>query len=110
MQVRTRENPFGNNTKEMLGKVIRKPEIAKKILNLGGEDVRIIDIKPSKTNRSASWFVFKNDEKFQDIFEKVIDENKREREDDGYTDSNNSEIEELKRQIAELKKAVAEKG
>ena len=74
MQLRTKENPF-NNIEEVKGKVIRKPEIARKILGvarINDVDVRIIDIKPSKTDKAATCFVFRDDDDFQKIFETVL--------------------------------------
>ena len=109
MQIRTRKNPFGNITEEK-GKVIRKPEIARKILGVArdsGVDVRIIDIKPSKTDKYATCFVFRDDDNFQKIFESVLEENKKVREE---SETKGSELDELRKELAELKKAMEEKG
>lgn len=90
------------------GKVIRKPEIARKILaERKNNDVRIIDIKPDKTDpdHKRSVFIFEDNEVFQETFGRVLATIKNERG----TDNNSKRIEELEREIEQLKKAALEK-
>ena len=90
------------------GKVIRKPEIARKILaERKSNDVRIIDIKPDKTDpdHKRSVFIFEDNDVFQETFGRVLSVIKDERN----TSNNSKRIEELEREIEELKKAAREK-
>lgn len=96
------------------GKVIRKSNIARAILHFGeelGDDyVRIIDIKGDKLDPDGkrSCFVFRNDERFQEVFAKVLEQHNASKE--TRTDvQQKKEIDELKEQIEELKKLVASK-
>ena len=107
MEITTKKDVFTDNTQEneVRGKVIRKGRLARMILREGGEDVRIIDVKQAKENPERSVFVFKNDDKFQRVFERVLDENKKLRSED-----NDSKIKDLEQQIADLKKLLEKKG
>lgn len=104
MQITTRneKEAFGNSmSNEPEGKVIRNQVLAKRILEVGGKDVWMFAIKKNRDDPKRSCFVFRNDEKFQEVFAKVLEErNQREHVD-------NSEVDDLKNQIEELKKIVA---
>ena len=75
-------------------KVIRKASIAREILKKGQDAVRIVDVKPDRDNKDRSCFVFRNDEAFQKIFQEVLDETRKSRED--------AENEKLRQQLDEL--------
>lgn len=104
MQITTRneKEAFGNSMRiEPQGKVIRNPALANRILELGWTDVWLFAIKKNRDDPKKSCFVFRDDEKFQEVFAKVLEErNQREHVD-------NSEVDDLKNQIEELKKIVA---
>ena len=85
------------------GKVIRNAKLARRLLREGGEDVRIIDIKASRESADRSVFVFRNDAKFQELFTKILDELKAERESHEDTVSK-KDFEELKKKLEELQK------
>jgi len=80
MNITTTKDNFNDEQNNDDVKIIRKPSIARKILKLGGESVRIVDIKASKDNPERSVFCFKNDETFQKVFAEVIKTNRAERD------------------------------
>lgn len=75
---------MNNQNAEQEVKVVRKYDIAKRILGKAKERglvMQIVDIKPDKTDpdRKRSVFVFLNTPEFQDIFTEVLEENKKRR-------------------------------
>ena len=80
MNITTTKDNFSDEQINEDVKIIRKPSIARKILKLGGDSVRIVDIKASKDNPERSVFCFKNDEAFQKVFAEVIKSNRAERD------------------------------
>ena len=59
---------------EKNSKVVRNPEIARKLL----PKHKIIDIKPSKDDTwTPTWYVFENTQEFQEDFDNIIRENRR---------------------------------
>lgn len=92
------------------GRVIRKAAIARQLLDYVGTEptntIRVIDVKPDKTDpdHKRSVIVFEDNEKFQEVFSKVIEENNKKRE-----DAKTSEIDILKKELEELKKKFEDK-
>jgi len=96
----TTKGTFNDN--EIKGKVIRKPHIARQILEKGKRDVWLFDIKPAREDpQNKTVFIFEDTEKFQEIFAQVLAENKHDEE-----SSNAAKIRDLEREIEELKKAA----
>lgn len=86
---------------EIKGKVIKNSAIARQILNMGGKDVWLFDIKPDREDpKNKTVFVFRNDEKFQEILSRVLNKKK----DDQTEDDLRRQIEDMKRQLEELTK------
>lgn len=104
MMIRTL-NQKDTNTQEVKGKVIRKASLTRQLLAAGGDKVRIIDVKVDRDDptRQRTVHVFRDDEDFQEVFEKVIEENKRSRE-----KRNSNENEELRKEIEEMKRKFDE--
>ena len=116
MMIRTL-NQKDTNTQEVKGKVIRKASLTRQLLAAGGDKVRIIDVKVDREDptRQRTVHVFRDDDDFQAVLEKVLEENKKNREQrkNVENDALRKEIEEMKRKFEELKKAtetVADKG
>lgn len=102
------DNATRNN--DIDGKVIRNARLARQILAEGGKDVWLFDVKPDRTNRERSCFVFENNDKFQEVFSRVIEHNRKEREarDSQSNKELRDELEDLKKKFAELTKATTE--
>lgn len=100
MNIITTKNSFENKEPEIKGKVIRKAQIARQLLHKGQE---IIDVKADRSDPDGkrSVFVFKDTDEFQKVFAELIDENKKNRE-QSETDNLRKQIEELNKKIAEL--------
>lgn len=110
MNIKTLPNTFSKETEDTTkGKVIRKASLARQILKVGGETVRIIDLKQDRLDRSGkrTVFVFEDSDKFREIFSKVMDENQKVRELSN-TELMRKEIENLRNEIAEMKKVKTE--
>lgn len=75
MNIVTKKNAFENN-EETKGKVIQRAWLANRILEEGGDDVRIIAMKQDRNNPDSMVAVFRDDEKFQDIFKTVLRDTK----------------------------------
>lgn len=106
MQINTiKQTP--ETTNEIKGKVIRKPEIAQAILQKGWPEVSIMSLKRDRMDPEGkgSCFVFRDDEKFQEVFAEVLAERRKSRE--GDLDEKQKEIDDLKRQMAELRELMA---
>ena len=108
MNIVTTENNLINDRKDV--KIIRKTQLARQILRKGQDRVRVVDIKPDKTDpdHKRSVLAFENSEDFQRIFAEVLEDNKKSRE-QHYSDENaelRREIEEMKRRFEELTKAT----
>lgn len=78
MNIVTKKNAFENN-EETKGKVIQRAWLANRILEEGGDDVKIIAMKQDRNNPDSMVAVFRDDEKFQDIFKTVLAEAKKAR-------------------------------
>lgn len=100
MNIVTTKDNFKNEENTVAGKVIRNLSIARQLLRVGGNDVRVIDIKTDRYNPGRCVFVFKNDNTFQKYFTQVLEENKERRMNMSY-EKMCEEIKELKRQLAE---------
>ena len=100
MEIRTlnRTEVKTNETNNIPAKVIRKVSLARQILNAGGDKVRVIDLKPDRDNRERTVVIFRDDPDFQEVFSKVLEDNRRNRE--------NPETADLKKQIEEMKKKL----
>lgn len=100
MMIRTLENVYSNKEDNELGKVIRKYSIARRLLEVGGDKVRIIDLKPDRTDpdRKRTVFVFRNDDAFQEVLTKVLDEKAQSKNEHELQ----SEIDILKKKVEEL--------
>ena len=105
MNIVTNKNVFTKETgEETKGKVIRKSQIARQLLQRGA---KMIDLKPDRNDpdRKRSVFVFEDDENFQKVFAEILAENKETRERRTINgDKILSELEELKKKFAELSK------
>lgn len=110
MNIITTKDSFGTETQQQPVKLVRKAALARKVLQQGGNDVRIVDIKMDNTDpdHKRSIFAFENTDKFQEIFSAVLEENRKEREEVGRSE-NQKQIDELTKQIEELKKLVGNK-
>lgn len=100
MMIRTLDNAYSNKENNEIGKVIRKYSIARRLLDVGGDKVRIIDLKPDRTDpdHKRTVFVFRNDDAFQEVLGKVLEERSHEKGDRELQ----TEIEVLKKKIDEL--------
>lgn len=103
MNIKTKSDAFkqyneNNDNNENDAKVIRKARIARQLLQMGGDRVRIIDIKPDRLDSNKSVYVFRNDSDFQEVLEGVLEENRRNRE--------NPETADLKKQLEEMQKKL----
>lgn len=101
MNIRTLNNTEAKTKEpEIKGKVIRNSSVARQILHVGGKDVWLFDIKPDREDpKNKTVFVFRNDDKFQEVLSSVI--KKKEKE--------SSETEEdLLRQIAAMRQQIDE--
>lgn len=107
--VNQNENNTTATTPTEDGRVIRNARIARQLLKVGQERVRIIDIKAARENPERSVFVFKNDAEFQKVLDEVLEGNRKSR-DTAREDEMKNEIEKLKQQIDELKKMHTEKN
>lgn len=95
---------------EVKGKVIRKASLTRQLLAVGGDKVRIIDVKVDRDDptRQRTVHIFRDDEDFQNILTKVLEENRKKR-DEHRGDENSAlrkEIEEMKRKFEELTKVT----
>lgn len=110
MMIRTLNSKETNDNGEVKGKVIRKASLTRQILAAGGDKVRIIDVKVDRDDptRQRTVHIFRDDEDFQEILTKVLDENRKRREEhrSDENDALRKEIEEMKRKFAELTKAT----
>lgn len=109
MMIRSVEdNANIENNEVMDGKVIRNARLARQLLNVGGNDVRIIDLKADKMDpdHKRSVFVFENTDKFQEIFSKVLEDNRRDRDNSAAEENKalKDELDDLKKKFAELSK------
>ncbi len=98
MEIRTLKNENKvTNAANVKGKVIRKAQIARQLVQRGQ---RIIDIKADRNDPDGkrSVYVFEDNDEFQNVFSSIIEENKRNRE--------NSDIATLKRQAEEMRKQI----
>ena len=105
--IRTLNNAFAKDTdNEVKGKLVRSAFLTRRILRLGGNDVRIIDVKKDREDKTGlkSVFVFEDTDKFQEVFSKVLADVKQERE-SGNAENLMKEIENLRNELAELKKS-----
>ena len=89
-------------------KVVRTMSVARRILHLKEElgiEVSVIDLKPDRTDPSGkrSVVIFRDDENFQKVFSKVLDEIKDER-----SSAQDQEIKSLREELAELRKKMEE--
>lgn len=112
MEIRTLKNEVKttDTTNEIKGKVIRKSQLARQILQRGGKDVWLFDLKPDRDNHDRTVFVFRDDDKFQEVFAQVLDENRKAREKhDAGVDSQKAQIDVLTQQVEELKKMLENK-
>lgn len=108
MVIRSIEDEAKNeeNKNVVTGKVVRNMSIARKLLShvdwKPSNEIRVIDIKKNKEDPTgnSTVIIFENNEAFQKLFSEVIEENRRDR--------GSRETDELKRQIEELTKKVAE--
>ena len=100
MNISTKKNAFNNE--EIPAKVIRKMSLARQILNVGGDDVRIIDLKPDKLNKERTVAVFRNDDKFQEVFSKVLEDNQKKKNAEGNSTQYQEQINELSKTVEEL--------
>ena len=114
MNIRTIPNSLGNslgvtterNDDEVQGKVIRNCSIAREIIRAArnnNEVLNILDLKPDRNDpdKKRTVVVFENNETFQKYFTQVLREIQ-----DHRSKRDNAEIDELKKQIEELKKLV----
>ena len=87
-------------------KIVKQSSLARQILMEGGDSVRIVDIKPDRNDpdKKRSVYAFIDDDDFQEIFARVLEENNRNKE-----TSTRREIEDLKKQIADLKQMLVDK-
>ena len=65
------------NNSEKESRLVFKAEIARQLLHMNN---KVIDIKPDKSNRSRTVFVFQNDEKFQNDFNQILNDLQDERQ------------------------------
>lgn len=86
-------NEIKMETEEPKAKVIRRAAIARELLH---RNCKLIDLKPDKTDPDGkrSVFIFEDNDYFQEVFQKVLDENKKTRD--------NAENEKLRKQLDEL--------
>lgn len=82
-----------NETKE--SRLVFKAEIARQLLHMGD---KIIDIKPDRTNKVRTIFVFENDQKFQDDFNQVLNDIQDQRQKARRTDRKESDKETEKKE------------
>lgn len=96
MQIRTLNNNKENND-EVKGKVIRKAQIARQLLQRGQ---KIIDIKGDRADPDGkrSVFVFEDSDEFQEAFSAVLEENRNK-----HTDP---ETADLKKRLEEMQKKL----
>lgn len=91
------------NRSEINGKIVRNAAVAREILKRGKKNVWLFDLKPAKEDPQRSVYLFEDTPEFQSIFADVMKDRSEAR-----SMRKNSklyeEIEELKKQIAELKK------
>lgn len=113
MVIRSIEDDNQNNN-EIKGKIVRNPRLARRIMEYIDQQptntIRIIDCKPDKSDVShqRSVFVFEDNERFQEVFSKILEENKTKREVRDLSDSE-KKINDLTKQVEELKKMLQEK-
>ena len=113
MNIRTLPNPFNQEThkneEEIKGKVVRKAALARQILKKGGENVRLFDLKQSRENPERTVFIFRDDEKFQQVFSEVLEDNRKDRDKFGKQEVTElrTELEEMKKKFAEIEKMTA---
>lgn len=106
MEVKTNKNVFSGNNED--AKVIRSAKIARQLLQKGGESVRIIDVKPNKTDSNKTVFIFRNDDNFQKCFNEVLSENQESRNKNNFDDRVKKEVEarvkeEMEKYMAQMK-------
>ena len=102
MNIITVKNPYETKeTNGVKGKVIRKAQIARQLLQRGA---RMIDLKPDRDDpdHKRSVYIFEQDDNFERIFSELIEENRRNRQNNDESEMK-KEIEDLKRQIEVLK-------
>lgn len=97
-----------NNNDEIKGKVIRSARLARQILERGKKSVWLFDVKPDRDNRDRSCFIFEDTPQFQEIFGEVLEENRRNR-DPQISSASKQRLDDLSKQVEELKKMLAEK-
>lgn len=108
MNIITVKNPYETKeTSEVKGKVIRKAQIARQLLQRGA---RMIDLKPDRDDpdHKRSVYIFQQDDDFERIFSELIEENRKNRRTNEES-AMQQEIEELKRQIEVLQKSASAK-
>ena len=107
MNIVTTKDNFKNAVEgDIKGKVVRSQPIARRILALGGRDVWLFDIKPDRSgNGDKTVFIFEDTDKFQEIFQQVIEERKARREEN----DSDKKISNLEKEVEELKKIIAAK-
>ena len=114
INVVTTKGAFNNavhEENEIQGKVIRKASLARQILRAGlDKGVRIIDLKGDKEDpdHKRSVYVFENSPAFQEVFSSVLEENRKNREDQEKSEAQ-KQIDELNKQVEELKKMLENK-
>ena len=106
MFIKTISKETVSDENEIKGKVIRNARLARQILNVGGKDVWLFDVKPDRLNKERTCFVFEDTDKFQEVFSKVLEENRKNRESREASENAElrNELEDLKRKFAELSK------
>lgn len=92
---------------EIKGKVVRNLGVARMVKRRGGSDVEILDVKPDKFNKEKTVVVFRSDEKFEEIFNDVLDEIRASRA--ANDTKKDEEMNELREEIELLKRMIAEK-
>lgn len=92
---------------EIKGKVVKNLGVARMIKRKGGTDVEILDVKPDKFNKEKTVVVFRSDEKFEEIFNDVLDEIRASRA--ANDTKKDEEMNELREEIELLKRMIAEK-
>lgn len=100
MNIVTEKENFKSKEEMVAGKVVRNLNIARQLLRVGGENVRVIDIKIDRYNPGRCVFVFRDDETFQKYFTQILNENRERRKNFNY-EKMYEELRELRKQLAE---------
>ena len=107
MEIRTYKNNETTVENGQEGRIIRKLHIARELLEMGNQ---IIDLKPDRNDEDHKRvvFIFKNDEKFKEDMNKVMEQKKIERAE--FTEARiNEEVEKrLQERLSEIIKVKGE--